>query len=56
MLQLLMCSFGLVILFLVAEYSTRRLRYFWKLRRNTHRWMPNFQTSALRLNEKLKAH
>lgn len=56
MLQMLMCSLGLVVLFIVAEYATRRARYFWQLRRNTHRWLPKFDESTLRLNEKLKAH
>ena len=56
MLSLLMSSLGLVVLFIVAEYATRRVRYFWKLRRNTHRWLPRFETSALRLDEKAKAH
>lgn len=56
MLPLLMSSLGLVLLFLVAEYATRRVRYFWKLRRNTQLWLPKFETSHLQLNEKAKAH
>ena len=56
MLSMLMFSLGLVVLFIVAEYATRRLRYFWKLRRNTQLWLPKFETNHLQLHGKAKAH
>jgi hypothetical protein len=59
MLWVLSAAVVLIVVFLLGEYLTRRVRYFRKMRRNADRLVPNFHgehSFSLTSGQKVNSH